>query len=104
MTFIIDYGIRNARECLEDSIRAMAAEILNPKYAATGDALQWAENAPSNVNAADDHGDDAEEFLRYVWEDGAAYLYDTTGLVAFEDGYSGGLHFLTDAELAEWQD
>lgn len=100
--FVLDYGIRTPRECLTDGILAMAAEILAPQYAATGEAAMWAENAAANVSAADDYGDECEDFLRYVWDDGAEYLYQATGLHAIEDGYAGGLHFLTDAEVAAW--
>lgn len=102
--FIIDYGTRTARQCLEDGIIAMSREILEPKYVATGDAATWAENAPANVSVADDYGDDADDFLQYVWNDGAEYLYRATGLHAIEDGYSGGLMFLTDEDLAECED
>lgn len=102
--FVIDYGSRTPRECLTDGILAMAAEILAPQHAATGDAAMWAENAAANVSAADDYGDECDEFLTYLWSDGAEYLYQATGLHAVEDGYAGGLFFLTDAEIAAGDD
>ena len=105
--FILDYGIRTARECVTDGIAAMAREIQSPVWFATGDALSWAESANDYVErylgtAPDDES--ADMALSEMWDTGSEYLYATTGLHAVEDDYSGGLHFLTDAELEAWSD
>ena len=99
--FVIDYASRNTTETYVDSISAIASEILKPEYVATGDAAQWADNAPDAIAAAQrgDYGDDDLEFLAFVLEDGMGYLYDATGLHAIEPG--DGLYFVSEDDLAE---
>lgn len=100
--FILDYGTRNITETYTVGISAIANEILKPEYVATGDAAQWADNAPDAIAAAQrgDYGDDTLEFLSFVFQDGIGYLYDATGIHAIEPG--DGLYFVSEEELAEW--
>lgn len=96
---------RNVLTGYIDSIRAVADTILEPRYAVTGDARDWAEGAEDEARetqlriARIDYGEGsfrarierADEFetLYLILAEGIEHLYQSTGLYAAEDGYMG---------------
>ena len=83
------------------SIEFMREAILAPKYAATGDARDWAESAMRDVQSALAAGDDAPEHLDAIFAIGAEYFHSVTGLHAVQDG---ALMVMTEEESARWCD
>ena len=93
----IDLGQRNVETGYIDSIRAVADTILDPKYAATGDALSWATGVDNEVRSALLEPD-SPVVLDLILIEGIEHLYQSTGLYAAADGISG-MFFIAPEEF-----
>lgn len=84
----IDLHARPVEEGYIASIRAVASVILDPHYAVTGGALDWAAGVSSDIQACQ-HCDHYLESLDSTLNEGIEHLYQSTGLYAAPDGFTG---------------